>query len=146
MLKIHLRTTQGELVGRVDDMSLEDFLARIENQGTAFIAINDPGLTTILQEPVLDEKGNIKLVDGTWVTEAQARANGLSMQHVAMRNILRIVLLKSPVTGIRASIIEQVRELSTTESDEYSRAVQELKLGTTALATGMILPENIRNE
>lgn len=141
MMKVYLKTKQGETVGRVPETNLLHLLDRMKRE--TFIRLEDPVTVNILQAPISNDKGEIQLVDGSYVPQHLAQQAG--PENLMLRNILRLAAMSVEEVFVRSNEIIQVRELSTAETEEYNKGIQSAKLASSGIDTSNIeLPESLK--
>lgn len=146
MIKIYMRTKQGEVIGRAPETSKQAFMTRVNHAkfNNDFITIEEPANAQIIQTTVVNEQGLVQLVDGRFVPQNVAQQVG--PQGLMLRNILRMVSMNVAELDILASEIIQVREMSQSEGEEYTRGINAAKITSSKLETkvsGIELPEEL---
>lgn len=142
VIKVFIKTKQGEFAGRAPEKSLKDFLDRVNGEGS--VLLEDPSYCGSIQTPVTNDKGEVQLVDGSWIP--QQRAGQIGPENLMLRNILRMTSMKVDTAYFNNLEWTMIRELAAHESDEYNKAIQAGKLSSTKLATntkGIELPPEV---
>lgn len=131
MIKVFIKTKQGEFAGRAPEKNLEEFMDRIEEDGK--VILEDPAYCGSIQTPVQNDKGEVQLVDGSWIP--QERAGQIGPENLMLRNILRMTSMKVDKAVLGSVEWTLIRELASHENDEYNKAIQAGKRSSTKLAT-----------